>query len=252
MAVSTRSMLAGAGLALATTVAPTAHAEPTPAHGFRLHTAHAQHLASLRLVVVPGPATVYQQVPRLRLGSDRFSGDLQLPVVQAVSPELDWTHVAPGRLLLGGRAHLGDHRHHAIVVETGARLGQAQAWGSHSSETLAGFGVRAGWEGTWTPGRSTLLARSVAGLEDPGAIAIPFYFDCAFAWVFPVVEAASLTGVLEVEVMLVDAVPSSGRLLLRWTPGDGPLVVDVGGQLSAGYTDDTGAGAAVAQVGYRL
>ncbi len=231
-----------------------AAAETGPAApGFRLHSAQSQRLASARLVVVPGAATVLQQVPRLRWGGPAWSVDAQLALVQATMPRLDWSHAAVGRALLGGRAHLGSARSQALVLELGLGLDDAQAWGSHSVETTRGFGLVAGWEGSWTPARSTLSARVAGGLGRQSVTGfVPVVADMAFAWVFPVAEAAGLSGVLEVETQLVDQVPVSGRLLLRWAPAAGPWRVDLGGQASSTYGDDTGQGAVVAQVGRAL
>jgi|GEM_PF-4786161 len=223
------------------------------APGYRLHAAVARNRGSARLAVVPGPATTFAQTLRYRHGLGRWSLDLQQNLVQATAPDIDWTHFGVGRTVLGSRLHLGDDRRHAWVLEADAGFDDAQAWGSHSIEALPGGGMRTGWEGTWVPGRSTLIARATAGLSvSRGLEAVfPAYADSGFTWAFPVVPNAGLGGVFELEFQLVDYVPASMRLLARWEPGEGDLLIDLGGQLSSGYDDTTSAGGVIAQVGRR-
>ncbi len=239
-------MLALASVALA--------AAPPVEPGYRLHPARPQSMASARLAVIPGTATVFSQVPRYRFAGDRFSGDVQLAVVEATAPSIDWNHASLGRLVLGGRWHLGDEQKHVWLVEADAGVMSAQAWGSHSVETLAGWTVRTGWEGTWTPGNHTLIARVAGGLGvqfDFGSI-VPFAFDSGFGRVFPISRDKHVSGVLETEFQLIDLVPSSGRLLVRVAPGDAGWFFDLGGQMSATFDAEDGTGGVVAQVGKHL
>lgn len=220
-----------------------ASAAEEPAPGWRLHAAPSLDRASARLVAVPGTASVFSEALRLRMGTERWSGELEQVLVQAAAPSIDWTHFALGRTRLASRVHLGERRRHAWLLEGEVGLDEALAWGSHSTETTRGFAVRTGWEGSWTPGRSTLLARATLGL---GAA------DTAFAWIAPLWEAGRLDSVLEIETQLIDYVPVGGRWLLRWTTEDALWSVDLGGQLSTDYEREDGTGGVIAQVGRRL
>lgn len=232
-----------------------ASAAEEPAPGWRLHAAPSLDRASARLVAVPGTASVFSEALRLRMGTERWSGELEQVLVQAAAPSLDWTHVAVGRTRLASRVHLGERRNHAWLLEGEVGLDEALAWGSHSTETTRGFAVRTGWEGSWTPGRSTLLARATLGLgvQQPFAtLGIPLAADTAFAWIAPLWEAGRLDSVLEIETQLVDAIPVAGRWLLRWSTEDALWSVDLGGQLSTDYDSEDGTGGVIAQVGRRL
>ncbi len=256
------SMLMGFAAALAADPAtPAANAAtptadlPEAAAGFRIHPAESQRSASVRIVAVPGTATVFQQVPRIRIGTPRVSADLQLAVVQVIAPSLDWSQVAVGRAVLGGRVHLGEQRRQAIALEVDGGIGAPGAWGSHSIETLPGFGVRVAWEGTWTPGgRHTLTGRAGGGLlfvRSRDSV-VPFSADTALAWVIPIGDSSAFMGILEVETQLNDAIPVSGRLLVRWNPVPGKWSTDVGLQQSGTYDGDVPAVGLVAQVRTRF
>lgn len=240
-------------LSLVFALAGSAGAADEPAPGFRLHTAVSTNRATVRSVVVPGPATVFAQAVRVRYGSERWSGELQQNFVQASVPSIDWSQASFGRTVAGARLHFAKARNHAFLLEGDVGVADAQAWGSHAVETLPGFSARLGWEGTWTFGSHTLIARVTGGLGELRGFTdlFPLTSDAGVAWVFPVAADVGLSGVVELETQLVDAIPGGARLLGRWQPASGDWLIDVGGQSATDYVGGSSA-AILMQVGRAL
>lgn len=215
-------MMLLAVLALLDTVGAAAPAPPTAA-GFRQHAAATNQQRSGRLVIAPGEITVFQQVPRLRIGSERISADLSVPLVQAIGPSR-WSEVGLGRVRGEGRVHLGLERRVALGLSAGGVLAPQSlwvtTWGSQSRETQPGWDVT----GFMELDLPTTMAWTVAlgggvGSERYLRALFPFIFEARSFQAIPMTDQLSL--VLEEEFVLGEHTLLSVRSLASWrTPGE--------------------------------
>ncbi len=204
--------------------------EPAPA-GFRQHAAATTSQLSGRLVIAPGEITVLQQVPRIRLGNERFSGDLSLPLVQAIGPDR-WSEVGLGRLRGEGRLHMGLDRRLALGLSVGGLLAPESlwvtTWGSQSGETQPGFDVT-GFAEVDLPVAIPWTVAVGAGLGTERYISaiVPFLITARSFQTIPVYQRFSV--VFEEELALIEHTVLSGRGLVSWA-GTG-FTVDLGAQV---------------------
>ena len=209
-------------LVLAATVRAAAP-EPPPAAGFRQHAAATTRQLSGRLVIAPGEITIFQQVPRLRIGSERVTADLSLPLVQAIGPE-SWGEVGLGRIRGEGRLHLGLERRVALGLSAGGLLAPQSlwvtTWGSQSRETQPGWDITGFVEVDVPVGIPWTIAISGgAGVERYLSPLLPLLFDVRSFQSIPLSDRFSL--VLEEEFVLVEHTLLSLRALASWrTPKD--------------------------------
>ena len=186
--------------------------------GFRQHPASTTNQLSGRLVVAPGEVTVLQQVPRYRLGTERLSVDLSLPLVQAIGPD-GWSEVGLGRLRAEGRVHLGLEQQVALGLVAGGvaapRSLWVTTWGSQSRETQPGWDVTAvveldvPVEFPWT-----IAIGGGLGTERYVSTIVPFLIDVRSFQALPITDRFS--AVLEEELVLLDHTVLSVRGLGSW------------------------------------
>ncbi|MFT5685574.1 MAG: hypothetical protein ACI8RZ_006528 [Myxococcota bacterium] len=215
-----------AGSALAASPLP----EDVPA-GYRQHAASTTRQLSGRLVLAPGEVTVFQQVPRVRFGTDRISGDFSIPLVQAVGPD-DWGEAGIGRIRGEGRLHVGLDRRVALGLSAGGLLAPkalwVTTWGSQSRETQPGWDVTGFAEidmKTTIPW--TIAVGAGLGTERYVSAIVPFLIDVRSFQTIPLAGRLSL--VVEEELVLIDHTVFSGRGLLSWA-ADG-ITADLGVQV---------------------
>jgi len=215
--------------ALAASAAPIAGPE---ASGFRQHAAGTTNQFSGRLVIAPGEITVFQQVPRVRIGNNRTSLDLSLPLVQAIGPD-SWSEVGLGRTRTEGRLHLGLERKVALGLSAGGVFVPESlwvtTWGSQSRETQPGWDVTGFVEIDlpvdlpWT-----LAIGGGMGPERYLNLIVPFLIDVRSFQTVPISDRLSL--IMEEELVLIEHTILSVRGLVSWQTASA-LTVDVGVQM---------------------
>ena len=192
--------------------------EAPPAAGFRQHTAATTRQLSGRLVIAPGEITVFQQVPRLRIGSERITADLSLPLVQAIGPD-GWSEVGLGRTRGEGRVHLGLERRVALGLSAGGLLAPRSlwvtTWGSQSRETQPGWDVT-GFVEVDVPISIpwTIAIGGGVGTERYLNAFFPALIDVRSFQSIPISDRLSL--VLEEEFILLEHTILSLRALASW------------------------------------
>lgn len=215
--------------ATALAAAPLLEAEETA--GYRQHAAGTTRQLSGRLVLAPGEVTVFQQVPRIRYGTDRFSGDLSLPLVQAIGPD-GWGEAGIGRIRGEGRIHVGLERRMALGLSAGGLVAPQSmwvtTWGSQSRETQPGWDVTGFAElDLPTPVAWTLCIGTGLGTERYLSAIVPFLIDVRSFQTIPLVNQLSL--ILEEELVLIDHTVLSSRVMLSWAAAE--VTADLGLQV---------------------
>lgn len=215
-------------LAAALAAAP----EPPAAAGFRQHSAATTRQVSGRLVIAPGEITIFQQVPRLRIGSERVTADLSLPLIQAIGPD-GWSEVGLGRTRGEGRLHLGLERRVALGLAAGGVIAPRSlwvtTWGSQSRETQPGWDVT-GFVEVDVPVAIpwTIALGGGMGTERYLSAILPLIFEARSFQALPMTDRVSL--ILEEEFVLLEHTILSVRGLASWrTPED--LYVEGGLQM---------------------